>query len=112
MESATIRQGDSLVWLARPNALEANEIPASWSCMAGLYTQYGQEQIASFAVADKHTLDGVEYFLVALTRLQTKTVPPGAYIESIDILNETLTPMYSQESSINVLVEAQRLARD
>lgn len=111
MESATIKQGDTLTWLARPNALDAGDpIDGDWTCKAGLFATAGAAIIPAYTVTDKHDIDGSEYYLVALTRAQTAALAPGVFLLVVDIRNDTTTPPYSQESVINVLVESQYIA--
>lgn len=110
MDSATIKQGDSLPWLARPNTLASGElIDANWICRAGVYDKSHTEVIAPFTVTDKYTLDGEEYFVVALTRQQTVGLAAGTYILAIDVRNDTVSPSYSDESYVTVIVETQCL---
>lgn len=108
MDSATIKQGDSLPWLARPNTLASGEtMDANWICRAGVYTKAGVEMVAPFTVTDKYTFDSEEYFVVALTRQQTSGLAAGEYVLVIDVRNDTLSPAYSDESCVALIVEAQ-----
>ena len=107
---ALIRQGESLVWLARPNTLATAEaIDGNWTCHAGLYDSAGAEAVAAFQVSDKHTLSGDEYFLVALTPAQTAPLAVGDYVLAIDVRNSTVTPQYAQETPVEVQIVAQKL---
>ena len=110
MDSATIKQGDSLPWLARPNTLASGDtIDANWVCRAGVYTKAKVEVIAPFTVTDKYTLNGDEYFVVALTRQQTVALTPGDYYLVIDVRNDTLSPTYSDESEVELTITRQFL---
>lgn len=110
MKRSTIKQGDTLPWLARPNTLDAGDpLSSNWECRAGVFGADLAAVIDPFVVSDKYTLAGDEYFIVALTRAQTKALDPGRYLLVIDVRNEALTPPYSDESHVELVVEAQAL---
>ena len=45
--STTIKPGDTLVWLARPNTLgDSDSIDSNWVCRAGLFDSTGAVAIA------------------------------------------------------------------
>lgn len=111
MEQATIRQGDTLVYAARPGYLDASEsIPATCICMAGLYTSSGSEVVAAKQYATKQTIGTDEYFVVYLTRQETAGLSEEVYEFAVDMRDDTTTPPYSDESPVAVVVEGQRIA--
>jgi len=111
-ERALIRQGDSLVWLARPGTLASGDaLSGGWVCLAGVYDAAGAETIAPWTVGDVQTVDGEQHYVVALTSAQTGALDPGRYELVIEIRNDTVTPAYTHESSVVVQVLAERLPR-
>lgn len=106
-----IRQGDSLVWLARPNTLAAGaSIDGNWVCRIGVYTAAGVEAVAPFDVTDKYTFDGDEHFVAALTRQHTAALDPGKYLLAIDVRNDSVSPSYSDESLVEIWILDQLIA--
>lgn len=96
------RQGDSLIYLARPNTLaDSVGIDSNWTCQVGIYTMQGVEVLASAPVTEKYThTDGNEYFLVVITPTQTAAISRGTYYLAVEIDNSTISPIYSQESHL------------
>lgn len=109
MEDVTIKQGETLVYLARPNTLDGSASLSGWTCSARLETAAGAESIAAYSVTGTYTLDGVNYFLPFVTSAQTAALAVGIYRWAIDISNPNVDPPYAKESHVNVAVLAQSL---
>lgn len=102
------RQGDTIVWIARPSALEAGEsIGANWNCRAGLFDEAGAEAVEPFTVTEKQVHAGEEHFVISIDRDQSTDLAVGKYRLAIDIWNSTVSPPYSRETIIEVQVQQQ-----
>lgn len=111
METATIKQGDTLPYLVRPNVLSAGTpIDGNWSCRMAVYGPDGSELVAPTLVTAKQDYEGSEHFIVSITKAQSATFPAGICRLVIDVANDGITPPYSDESTVEVLVQAQRIA--
>jgi hypothetical protein len=106
-----IRQGDSLVWLVRPNTLaEGDPISSSWKCYAGVYRESdGAEVVAPWEVTDKTTHEGKEYFVLVLSPAVTAGLEPDTYSAVVDVSNLSVSPPYTKETPIKVQVTRQQI---
>lgn len=106
---ARIRQGDTLVWLARPGTLnEGDPIDANWDCKAGVFTRDGVPLIPAAVFTDKYTdADGNEHFIVAFASSDTTPLPLGESVLVIELANENSVPSYEQETHVQLTVDAQ-----
>lgn len=106
MSCETVRQGDPLHWLARPDAIPTGvAIDGAWECKAGVFQTNGTELVAPFTVTDKVThADGEEYFLVTITAAQTAALAIGTYLLVIQIENSIVSPVFGNETPVTFQV--------
>lgn len=110
---SAIRQGDALIWAARPNTLAAGEsIPSSYVCRAGVFELDGTVRVEPFSVTDKGQVDGEEHFIVVVGRADTAALPPADYELAVQIHNDAVSPPYSDEEPVLVRVAQQRIPID
>lgn len=111
METATIKRGDTLPYLVRPNTLAAGApLDGAWSCRMAVYGPDGSELVAPTVVGETQTYDGSQYWVVIVTRAQSVSFPLGVCRLVIDVRNDALTPPYSQETPVEVVVQSQYIA--
>lgn len=105
-----IRQGDSCVWIARPNTLDNGApIDSNWRCYTGVFSSEGAVGVPIKEVTEKIEHESNEYFLVVITPAETVQLAAGTWEFVIDISNETVSPPYRDEQPITLKVDEQRI---
>lgn len=108
---SSIRQGEALTYLVRPNTLDAGvAIDGNWVCRAVLKDAAGDDAVNAWTVTDKRTHeDGEEYFVATLTKADTAPQAIGNYLWIIDVHNDSVSPPFSQEDHILVKISSEKL---
>lgn len=110
LHRARIRQGDSCIWITRPNTLaNGASIDSNWKCYIGVFDSEGGVGVSIREVTDKTTHEDEEYFLVVVTPEETAGLSPGDWELAIDVSNEATTPPFSDEAPVQLKVDAQRI---